>query len=89
VSVYDKTYLEPDEITAMAQNPLEKDVLTRTIFGLVVILFISLGGGAVATAFVEWDIPYGRWIGVVVGGGLVLIAFVILYNRYDAQFERE
>ena len=73
----------------MSQNPLETDVLTRTVFGLVVIFFISLGGGAVATAFIEWGVPYGRWIGVVVGGGLVLVAFVVVYNRYDAQFEHE
>ena len=73
----------------MGRNPIEQSFLTRTIFGLVVIFFISLGGGAVATVFLEWDVPYGSWIGVVVGGGLVLIAFVILYNRYDARFEHE
>jgi len=73
----------------MSQNPLEESFLTRTIFGLVVISFISLGGGAIATVFMEWDVPYGRWIGVVVGGGLVLVAFVLLYNRYDARFDSE
>ncbi|QCC51537.1 hypothetical protein [Halapricum salinum] len=73
----------------MAENPIEQGLLTRTIFGLVIIFLISLGGGTVATVFLEWDVPYGAWIGVVVGGGLVLIAFVILYNRYDAQFESQ
>ena len=89
MGIYEKTYPKTDETTAMAQNPLEKDVLTRTIFGLVIIFLISLGGGAVATVSLKWDVPYGAWIGVVVGGGLVLIAFVLLYNRYDAQFESQ
>ena len=70
----------------MAQNPIEQSFLTRTIFGLAVITVISIGGGTVASLFMSLDVPYGPYLGVVVGGLLTLTVFIVLYNRYDAQF---
>lgn len=70
-------------------NPVEDNFVTRFILGFAVIFAMMIGGGAVAEAFSSIGIPFGDWVGVVIGAVVVFAAFVVLYRRYDAAFSPE
>ena len=71
----------------MRRNPVEENVVTRFVLGVVVIFAMMLGGGVVGRAFESIGVPYGSWIGVTVGTIAVFLVFTVLYNRYLTQGE--
>jgi len=73
----------------MNQNPVEDNPVTRYILGMAVLFGMFLGGGAGLAAFDAARIPYGGWIGFLVGAVVVFVGFVVWYRRYDAQFDSE
>lgn len=73
----------------MTQNPVEDNVVTRFLLGLAVFLAMALGGQAVASVFASLGVPYAAWTGVGVGAVAVLVAFILLYTRYDASYDSE
>ncbi len=72
----------------MATNPVEENVVTRFILGFAVIFAMMLGAGALGSVLRDTAIPFGGWIGVLLGAVLVFIGFVVVYRRYDASFTR-
>lgn len=71
----------------METNPVEANFVTRYILGFAVIVAMMIGAGAVGGGFRALQIPYGGLIGVALGAILVLVAFIILYGRYDAAYD--
>jgi len=73
----------------MAENPVERNPITRFLLGLAVIAGMFLGGGAVGWLFREAGVPYGDWIGVAVGAIAAFLLFTIVYSRYADPFDGE
>jgi len=76
-----------DQRPCMQQNPVEDNFITRFFLGCVVIFVMSMGGGAVGELFSRLSVPYGAWVGTLVGAIAVFLAFTALYWRYDASFQ--
>lgn len=73
----------------MAQNPVERNFVTRFLLGFAVIVLMFVGGGAVGQLFRMVGIQYGAWLGTAVGAVAVFVCFAALYTRYDASFASE
>lgn len=73
----------------MDRNPVEDNVVTRFILGFAVIFAMMIGGQAIGTAFISYDIPSGDWLGVGTSAVLVFVIFIVLYRRYDAAYSTE
>ncbi|GAA0677911.1 hypothetical protein ACFQDG_02720 [Natronoarchaeum mannanilyticum] len=71
----------------MEQNPVEDNFVTRFLLGAAVIFAMSMGGAAAAELFRRVGMPYGAWVGTLVGAIAAFVAFAILYRRYDESFE--
>lgn len=70
----------------MASNPVERNPVTRFVFGFAVIVAMMLGAGAVGGAVTSLtDVPYGGVVGVAVGALATLVVIGVLYNRYDER----
>ena len=69
----------------MAENPIERNPVTRYLLGMAVVFAMMLGGGAGAYLLTELSVPYGRWIGALVGAFVVFVAFAVIYRRYDLR----
>ena len=72
----------------MASNPVEANFVTRFLLGTAVLLAMVLGGGAVGQLFLNRGVPYGDWLGTGLGMIVVFAVFAVLYQRYDADFDR-
>ncbi len=73
----------------MATNPVERNVVTRFVFGFAVIAATMLGAGAVGGGLRTLAVPYGAWIGAAVGALAVLVAVGVVYTRYDRAYTRD
>lgn len=70
----------------MTRNPVERNVVTRFLLGLAVLLGMMVGGAGGAAVFRRLGVPYADWTGVFAGAVVVFLAFAVVYTRYDASF---
>jgi len=65
-------------------SPLvERNPITRFLFGLAVIAAMMLGGRVVGESFLALGVPGGDWIGVGAGAALVFVGVAVLYSRSE------
>lgn len=69
----------------MSPNPVERNVVTRFLLGLVVVLGMMLGGAAGGSIASGIGVPYGDVGGVLLGAASVFLAFAAWYTRYDRR----
>jgi len=62
---------------------VERNPITRFLFGLVVIAAMMVGGRIVGEGFLALGVPYGDWIGVGVGAVVVFVVVAVLYSRSE------
>jgi hypothetical protein len=70
----------------MTDALLERHAVIRFLFGLVVITGMFVGGRVGAELFLAVNIPFGDWLGSLVGALLVFLIVSATYGRkYTSQ----
>ena len=69
----------------MATNPVEANPVTRWLLGMVVILAMMVGGGAVGWLVRDVAVPYADVLGTLIGAIAVFFLVAVLYRRYHAR----
>jgi len=70
----------------MAQNPVERNFVTRFVLGLGVILAMMAAGGLTGQLFSTFEFPYATAVGVFIGALAAFVVFAAWYTRYDASW---
>lgn len=71
----------------MSENPVEDHFLIQAVLIVIVSVAMLYTGKIVGSSFQAYSLPYGEWIGFVVGAALIFGPFTLLYKRYEAFYD--
>lgn len=69
----------------MSESRPDENVISSSVLGYFVIILMFALGGALAWTLQQMGVPFGGWIGALIGGLLGLGVFVAAYVRYYGE----